>query len=107
MMTRPRRSSAGSLSPLTSRDQLIEWVAGRSKHRGPRSSGECCPDFSCCEPALLALPSERTAFFQASKDERWPMLLQFLGRLLALHQVNARIAGAPDEVQPFSKGGDA
>ena len=34
------------------REQLEKWVAGESIHNNERD--ECCPDFSCCDPELLA-----------------------------------------------------
>jgi len=51
--------------------QLSEWVAGRPWHNpftpdgkyGLRpQDGECCPDFSCCDPELLSPEHERKEF---------------------------------------------
>ncbi len=33
--------------------QLLLWLLGKSVHSDHRSYGkECCPDFSCCYPAM-------------------------------------------------------
>jgi hypothetical protein len=43
--------------------QLSEWIAGRPHHNKVRD--ECTPDFSCCNPALLASEAERIEFRDA------------------------------------------
>ena len=64
--------------------QLNEWVAGRPWHNpfDPSGStahgGECCPDFSCCHPELLAPTNQREAFARATDIERSHMLGMFL-----------------------------
>lgn len=61
--------------------QLQRWLAGDSVHNGAsRTDGECCPDFSCCVPRLLAPLEEREAFVAAPEGERMRMLMMFLGR---------------------------
>lgn len=36
---------------MTSYEHLTKWANGESIHNGKtRKEGECCPDFSCCEP---------------------------------------------------------
>jgi hypothetical protein len=69
---------------MTSDEQLAEWVKGNSIHRGERGSpdSECCPDFSCCEPSLLAPKHERQAFAKADEAIRHQMLMGFLGRMI-------------------------
>lgn len=54
---------------MTPEEQVDEWVKGNSIHNNDRTynvvdkegnviatkkmvGGECCPDFSCCEPSL-------------------------------------------------------
>jgi hypothetical protein len=66
---------------VSSDEQLERWVAGESVHNAERN--ECCPDFSCCRPTLLAPDWERQAFKAASERARSGMLMTFLGRMLA------------------------
>lgn len=42
---------------MTPNEQLELWVRGKSVHNDERD--ECCPDFSCCSPELLAPEHER------------------------------------------------
>ena len=62
--------------------QLKNWLAGKPLHNYARD--ECCPDFSCCKPELLAPLHEREAFCLLSDKERMPMLMVFLQRLVSL-----------------------
>lgn len=62
---------------MTCEEQLDEWVKGNSIHNETRD--ECCPDFSCCQPHLLASIEERIAFKNASESVRSQMLMMFLG----------------------------
>ena len=83
---------------MTSEEQLDLWVAGKPTHRynvsyeivdengeviGHRTDpdGECCPDFSCCSPELLAPLDMRLRFKAASRKQRESMLADFLGNL--------------------------
>lgn len=61
--------------------QLLDWVKGNSIHNAVRD--ECCPDFSCCRPELLAPLEEREHFLVATEPERTRMLGMFLGRAMA------------------------
>ena len=76
-------------------EQLGLWVEGKSVHRGSRTEGECCPDFSCCRPELLAPKDVREVFAAAYKLENEPvvmrMLMAFLGEALSGYKVH--IAG--------------
>jgi hypothetical protein len=80
------------------KDQVILWLAGISFHNDERS--ECCPDFSCCSPELLAPFEEREIFTMAFMNEKYQivdtMLMLFLGRMLKAHNINAYIAGRID-----------
>ncbi|WP_170759919.1 hypothetical protein [Ruegeria lacuscaerulensis] len=88
--------------------QLSEWVAGRpwhnpfnhdnTRHDGDRSEGECCPDFSCCNPDMLAPKEAREAFANAGDDTRFEMLGMFLGNM-AQSETDAKvhIAGGTSE----------
>lgn len=62
---------------MTSDEQIIEWVKGNSLC--PNDSGECCPDFSCCQPELLADEVTRIAFSNGTKETRNSLLGGFLG----------------------------
>ena len=44
--------------------QGLQWVAGESVHN--EVDNECCPDFSCCTPALFETdPAKRKAEYNA------------------------------------------
>lgn len=74
---------------MTSEEQLNLWLKGEPVHNKER--GECCPDFSCCQPHLLAPQHEREAFVRThgSGDEatKLSMLYKFLGRAMSSHKV--------------------
>ena len=69
--------------------QLELWVKGESVHNDEK--GECCPDFSCCKPHLLAPEHERKVFLEASQkgDDKTTtsMLFEFLGRAFSSPKV--------------------
>lgn len=44
-------------------EQLKMWLEGTSVHNP--DTDECCPDFSCCAPALQASDEERAQFCAA------------------------------------------
>ena len=75
---------------MTNKEQLQKWVDGESIHNmsmtGNDKDGMCCPDFSCCQPELLAPKDTRLAFQtaylsgdQATMDK---MLSGFFSKLL-------------------------
>ncbi len=78
-------------------EQALLWLKGKSVHNKERD--ECCPDFSCCRPELLAPLEVRQVFYNAELkgDERTKnrLLGEFLGRLLssALPEKKVHIAG--------------
>lgn len=76
---------------MTSDEQLEQWVKGNPIHNPDRD--ECCPDFSCCRPELLADEKTRIAF-RDNPDQRMGMLGMFLGAALAAEDVY--IAGVDD-----------
>jgi len=78
---------------MTCDEQLAKWVDGDSIHNETRD--ECCPDFSYCNPELLAPEHERQAFAQGDEATRMQMLMTFLGKLLEGQKVH--IAGGPYE----------
>lgn len=71
---------------MTIDEQLDEWVKGNPIHNADRD--ECCPDFSCCQPQLLAPKDVRENFAAADEETRFGMLIHFLG---------AGVAAATDE----------
>jgi len=81
---------------MTPDDQLVEWLKGNPIHNDER--GECCPDFSCCQPELLADQKTRQAFTDADEELRMSMLGMFLGAAmtLAAAEKEVYIAGADD-----------
>ncbi len=62
-------------------EQLKLWVEGKSVHNATRD--ECCPDFSCCRPELLADKETRLMFLSGSEEIRHSMLIGFLGECLS------------------------
>jgi hypothetical protein len=65
---------------MTPEEQLKEWVKGNSIHM--TNPDMCCPDFSCCEPELLASKEERKIYSSGNDEVRMNMLLIFLEALL-------------------------
>ena len=85
--------------------QLAMWVEGTSHHDCEHN--ECCPDFSCCRPELLAPREEREMFmaaFIAGHDRQVErMLAMFLGRSLA--GCGKKLFIATDEDGPEAENG--
>jgi len=87
-------------APMTVDEQTAAWVEGRSIHNTARD--ECCPDFSCCQPELLASPEVRRAFQLADERTRHRMLGGFLNAAISAHftkqdrRENVYIAGVPE-----------
>ena len=71
-------------------EQLKLWVEGTPEHCD--ATGECCPDFSCCKPELLASEDERRVFAEAvatsNEDLKMQMLGNFLRRAFEKHRVH-------------------
>lgn len=78
---------------MTLEEQTERWAAGESIHL----DGQCTPDFSCCEPELLAPVEIRQAYLAASIGER----IQFLGHFLnaAFARETEQRAGGPGQVE--------
>ncbi len=76
-------------------EQTQRWLGGKPVHNDV--DGECCPDFSCCQPELLAPIETREAFVRANEDARMSMLMSFLGAGLAaaVPEKTVYIAGDP------------
>lgn len=77
----------------TYEQQLDLWLIGEPHHRGDRKDprSECCPDFSCCTPELLAPLEVRRAFVLAGPREQMAFLATFLGALIAHKQATGEI----------------
>lgn len=78
---------------MTPDEQLRLWVEGNSVHNDDDEGGECCPDFSCCRPELLAPREIREAFVRAGAAERHKYLYGFLGAALAGYTKRVHVAG--------------
>lgn len=63
---------------MNSNEQLASWVEGKPIHLPE----QCCPDFSCCRPELLAPKEVREVFAAAYKADneavKMRMLMGFL-----------------------------
>jgi len=66
---------------MTTDEQLAEWLKGNPIHNQDR--GECCPDFSCCNPQLLAPAEVREVFVKGNSHVRSRLLGEFLSRAFA------------------------
>jgi hypothetical protein len=64
--------------------QTLDWLNGNPQHN--KVDDECCPDFSCCKPELLAPIEVRQVFFNAdlkgdhATTDR--LLGEFLGKMI-------------------------
>lgn len=102
---------------MTPDQQLEEWVKGNSIHNNNRWSsvvdendkiirrekmegGECCPDFSCCEPRLQWSQEVRETFMRSDEKTRQEMMFMSLGKAMELasseqeEKVEVYIAGS-------------
>ena len=90
---------------MTSDEQLARWLRGEYVHNDTRD--ECCPDFSCCKPELLAPQEEREAFVTLSDKDREHLLFTFLGRAIELAgSKKVHLAGDPLILDSAREGGD-
>ena len=82
---------------MTPQEQVELWVSGQSIHNSSVLGGECCPDFSCCRPELLAPKEVREVFAEAvitgNKKVEDRILMEFLGNLLSTIPVKTHIIG--------------
>jgi hypothetical protein len=69
--------------------QLTEWVKGNPFHNDV--DDECCPDFSCCRPELLAPEYERQAFANASEEKQMSFLMGYLGRAISTYEPSKKV----------------
>lgn len=68
---------------MTREEQLNKWVDGISVHNDEDGEEECCPDFSCCRPQLMATLEQRI-LFRDHPEHRTSMLGMFLQAALEL-----------------------
>ncbi len=61
-------------------EQLELWLNGESVHNDERD--ECCPDFSCCQPQLLADAATRQLFYDAYVAKETKVEAALLGGFL-------------------------
>lgn len=87
------RCDAGDSYRRRSDEQLAQWLEGDPRHNDVDE--ECCPDFSCCQPDLLAPRETREAFARADAAAREGMLMGFLGALAANVPARVHVAGDP------------
>ncbi len=73
---------------MTSNEQMDLWVEGKSVHNPDRD--ECCPDFSCCRPDLLA-PVEERKLFRDRPEIRHDMLMMFLSKAIASYNPDKKV----------------
>jgi hypothetical protein len=78
---------------VTPDEQLRRWAAGDPVC--PSTTGECCPDFSCCRPNLLWPEEKRRSFVQADQRGRDAMLAGALSALITDAGLHAHVLGGP------------
>lgn len=62
--------------------QLALWRQGRSLHNDELN--QCCPDFSCCNPSLLAPQEMRDLFCKAYAENNEDLIQSILVSFLQL-----------------------
>jgi hypothetical protein len=77
---------------MTYQEQLDLWVEGKSLC--PNDNGECCPDFSCCNPNFLA-PLEIRKMFKDCPDRREALLFGFLENAISSLNKKVYLTGKP------------
>lgn len=78
---------------MNSEEQLQKWLEGESVHD---DKGDCCPDFSCCEPTLLWPKEKREKFVKLQHDGQdrqvIGMLLESLEALMRFKAPGKKVA---------------
>lgn len=64
-------------------EQVDRWARGESVHN--TWTGECCPDFSCCNLSVSTPIEVRRRFQDATEEQRHGMLMMFLGAAIDAH----------------------
>jgi hypothetical protein len=88
---------------VTPDEQLRRWADGDPVC--PSTTGECCPDFSCCRPKLLWPEERRRLFVQSDQPARERMLVGALTALVNDAELRAHVIGrsAPKRPLPTSR----
>ena len=83
---------------MTADEQLKSWLEGNPKC--PSDRGECCPDFSCCNPKARVSKRLRKEFYKAhlnnDKEKIHQMLMGFLMNSLSAtkgKKINVYVTG--------------
>lgn len=78
---------------MTEEEQLQQWLVAKPVHNEEKNL--CCPDYSCCNPKLLAPIHEREKYVGAVQnklDDVWKeMQKKFINRYFDAHPVKRRI----------------
>lgn len=83
------------LARAANEKQLETWLAGKPEHND--FAGECCPDFSCCNPKLMWPLSSREAFAKAHREGRSEVVHQMLvGALSGIANAAVEEIGNPE-----------
>lgn len=80
---------------MTPDEQLDRWLVGDAQC--PNDDGECCPDFSCCDPSIAASMEEKLAFVEGTDHVRNHLMLKFLARMAGNLDIDVHVAGEVDE----------
>lgn len=100
------------LDEISPQQQLQDWAAGRVYHNDNRyirytsggvvtdvrkmRGGECCPDFSCCQPQLAWPLEERQKLLNADQSTRQEMLAMSLSAWIAFVGTKESVALVTD-----------
>jgi hypothetical protein len=92
---------------MDAKEQVRLWaIEDKSVHNNDipwLKGGECCPDFSCCKPELLAPKEVRMLFYKADMEGDTKttsrLLGEFLSRLIefAVPKKKVHIAGLTEQ----------
>lgn len=83
---------------VTPDEQVRRWAD--SDPVCPSTTGECCPDFSCCRPKLLWPEEKRRLFVQSDQATRERMLVGSLVALVDDAELRAHVTGVPGQNRP-------
>lgn len=79
---------------MSKEEQLKKWIEGESIHNGATpEKGECCPDFSCCRPALKTEPREAREEYARQLQERILLERDRLSTLFAMQYELNKVIG--------------
>jgi hypothetical protein len=78
---------------MTEEEQLQSWLLAKPFHNNEKDV--CCPDFSCCNPKLLAPLHEREFYvgsvLQGNEETAKKLLKVFLKRYFDAHPTKNRM----------------